>query len=156
LPEAIPVPEEKEAAVQISDTYVVHYLLQGTSRAPQQIIWQEREADEPGYVVHLEDTEIVLHIVPSRSGSYLVLRFRHANDEFSLREPAARGWVNKKYSTPDERDLAESLRALMRAVAAQCSERRMRTMENPDTVRNRVYRHLLFNEAFDKRQEIAS
>jgi len=74
--------------VPISDSYIVQYLVDGTSQVPAGIHWREKDAEQIGYVARLEDVEVVLEPFYSRSGSRLGLRFRHGGDEFSLQEPA--------------------------------------------------------------------
>jgi len=108
------------------------------------MIW--REQDPAGYVTRLGDVQIELQNVWFRSGSLLSLRFCCADDEFDIREPLAQGWFGRKYSTEDQRNLALLMRGLARAAARQCSHRRMRALEHPEQVRERVYRQLLFEQ----------
>ena len=128
----------------ISDTYVVQYLVQGTCRAQPPIVW--REQDHSGYVARVGNVQVELENACSRSGSFLVLRFRYADHELEIREPSAQGWFGRHYATEDQRNLATLLRGLMRAAARQCHHRRMRAIENPEQVREEVYRHLLFEQ----------
>jgi hypothetical protein len=132
----------------ISDSYVVQYLVQGTCRARPPIIW--REQDHSGYVARVGNLEIALENAYVRSGSFLVLRFRYADHEFEIREPAAQGWFGRHYVTEDQRNLATLLRGLMQAAAWQCHHRHMRALENPEQVREEVYRHLLFEQPADE------
>lgn len=130
----------------ISDNYVVQYLLEGTSRAQEAILWQERQADRAAFVTRVGEVQVELENAYSRAGSHLELRFRRGEDEFTIREPAGRGWLGRKYSTEDEGNLAHLLRSLLRAASLQCRHRRLHALQNADQIRERVYHHLLFGE----------
>lgn len=130
----------------ISDAYIVQYLLAGTSEVPAQIYWCEKDADQAGYVAQLEGVGVILEPVYSRTGSRLVLRFRHHGEEFSIREPAGRGWLGRKFSSEDERHLIGLFRGLIQAVASQCTIRRQRAEENQEEIRERISHRLLFGE----------
>jgi hypothetical protein len=133
-------------AVAISDAYIVQYLLDGTSEVPAQIHWYEKDAQQFGYVALVEDVAVTLEPVYSRTGSRLVVRFRHDGEEFRVSEPAAGGWLGRKFSTEDERGLVRLFRALNAAVVSQCAIRRQRSEENQDETRERIGRRLLFGE----------
>ena len=130
----------------ISDTYIVQYLLDGTSEVPTQIHWCEKDADQIGYVALVEDVDVILEPVYSRAGSRLVLRFRHDGEEFSISEPAGGGWLGRKFSTEDEGALVTLFRGLIAAVTSQCSSRRQRAEENQEQIRARISQKLLFGE----------
>lgn len=130
----------------ISDAYIVQYLLDGTSEVPAQIHWCEKDAEQAGYVAQLEGVGVILEPVYSRTGSRLVLRFRHGGEEFSICEPAGRGWLGLKFSTEDERHLIRLFRGLIQAVASQCTIRRQRAEENQEEIRERISHRLLFGE----------
>ncbi len=130
----------------ISDAYIVQYLLDGTSEVPAQIHWCEKDADQAGYVAHLEGVDVILEPVYSRTGSRLVLRFIHDGEDFSISEPAGRGWLGRKFSTEDERHLIRLFRGLIQAVVSQCTIRRQRAEENQEEIRERISHRLLFGE----------
>ncbi|MBZ5633418.1 MAG: hypothetical protein LAO55_09865 [Acidobacteriia bacterium] len=131
----------------ISNSYIIQYLLDGTSEIPAQIHWCEKDADQIGYVALVEDVDVILEPVYSRAGSRMVLRFRHAGEEFSISEPAGGGWLGRKFSTEDERYLVGLFRGLIAAVTSQCAARRQRADENQEEIRVRISRRLLFGEA---------
>ena len=131
----------------ISNSYIVQYLLDGTSEIPAQIHWCEKDADQIGYVALVEDVDVILEPVYSRAGSRMVLRFRHDGEEFSISEPAGGGWLGRKFSTEDERCLVGLFRGLIAAVTSQCAARRQRADENQEETRVRISRRLLFGEA---------
>jgi len=134
-------------AVAISDSYVVQYLLQESSGAHPRVVWREQPSDGAGFVTLSGEVQIDLENTCSRAGSYLLLRFRHADDEFIIREPAGRGWFARKFANEEDRCLASIIRNLMRAAAQQCSRRHLNAIENAEQARNRVYLQLLFGQS---------
>ena len=131
-------------AVPISDTYIVQYLLDGTSEVPAEIHWREKDPEQAGYVAQLEGVDIILEPVYSRSGSRLILRFRQEDEEFTVPEPAGGGWLGRKFSTDDERHLVRLFRGLMTAVASQCAFRHQQAEQNQEEIRERISHRLLF------------
>ena len=131
----------------ISESYVVEYLLQGTASAPPDIVWQEQDNEASGYRAQIGDVKVELSYASFRGGSRLLLRFHHAQDDVDVHEPEGRGWMGKKHSNEEDRSLARKLRSLMQAAALQCQRRRVWAQENATSVRERVFRHLLFNES---------
>jgi hypothetical protein len=132
--------------VPISDAYIVQYLFDGTREVPEMICWREKCAEQMGYRSVVEDVEVILEPVYSRSGSHLILRFRHHDDEFQICEPAAGGWLGRKFASQDERDLVELFRKLAAAVAAQCAERRLYADGHREQIREQISRRLLFGQ----------
>jgi hypothetical protein len=133
-------------AVPISDTYIVQYLLDGTSDVPAQIHWCDTDGEQVGYKALVEDVNVFLEPVYSRAGSRLVLKFRHNGEEFRIIEPAGGGWLGRKFSTDDERELVKLFRELNTAVVSQCAIRRQWSEENQDQIRERIGRRVLFGE----------
>ena len=129
----------------ISDSYIIQYLLDGTSGTPADIHWCE-ETDHAAYAARLADVEVILEPVYSRGGSRLTLRFRHEAEEFSIQEPAGAGWLGRKFSSDDERHLVSLFRSLMQAVVSQCNLRRQRAEQNQEEIRERICHRLLFGE----------
>jgi hypothetical protein len=132
--------------VPISDAYIVQYLLDGTSQVPAGIQWCEKDAEQIGYVALVEGVDVILEPFYSRAGSRLGLRFRQGGDEFSITEPAGGGWLGRKFSTDDEREMSRLFRDLIRAVASQCALRRQRAEQNQEQIRERIGRRLLFGQ----------
>jgi hypothetical protein len=126
----------------VSDNYLVQYLLQETLRPQRAIIWREGTADV-GFCASVGSLEVALGAIPSRGGPRIALYFRGAEDQFRIFEPLSEGWWSRGYATSDEHILADLLRELLRAVEAQCSERRHNFAQNPEEVRVRVFRQLL-------------
>jgi len=133
-------------AVPISDAYIVQYLLNGTSEVPTQIHWCEKDSEHFGYVARVEDVDLILEPLYSRAGSCLILRFRHDDEEFGISEPAGGGWLGRKFSSEDERQLVRLFRGLLKAVASQCNIRRQRAEQNQEQIRERISHRLLFGE----------
>ena len=127
----------------ISDAYIVQYLLDGTSQVPAEIYWREKDA-EPGYVALVEGVDVILEPFYSRAGSRLGLRFRQGTDEFSISEPAGGGWLGRKFSTEDDREMSRLFRGLISAVISQCALRHQRNEQNQEQIRERIGRRLLF------------
>jgi hypothetical protein len=139
--------------VPISDAYIVQYLLDGTSQVPAEIHWCEKDAEQIGYVAQVEGVDVILEPFYSRSGSRMGLRFRQGDEEFSIREPAAGGWLGRKFSTEDDREMSRLFRGLVRAVASQCALRRQCSQQNQEAIRERIGRRLLFGPAGKSRME---
>ena len=133
-------------AVPISDSYIIQYLLDGTAAVPVEIHWREKDAEHFGYVAQLEGVDVILEPIYSRAGSRLVLRFCHDGEEFAISEPAGGGWLGRKFSTEDERDLVRLFRRLMGAVVSQCTKRRQRAEQNQEEIRERISHRVLFGE----------
>ena len=131
----------------ISDSYIIQYLLDGTSEVPAEIHWREKDAEQIGYVAQLEGVDVILEPVYSRAGSRLVLRFRHDGEEFAISEPAGGGWLGRKFSTEDERHLVRLFRGLISSrgfpVRDPASER---AEQNQEEIRERISHRLLFGE----------
>ena len=130
----------------ISDAYIIQYLLDGTSEVPAQIRWREKDREQIGYVTQLEGVDVILEPVYSRAGSRLVLRFRHAGEEFTISEPAGRGWLGRKFSSEDDRHLGRLFRGLVQAVDSQCTIRHQRADQNQEDIRERISHRVLFGE----------
>jgi hypothetical protein len=130
--------------VPISDAYIVQFLVDGTSDVSSEIHWHEKDAEQAGYVTRIGDVDIILEPVYSRAGSQMVLRFRHDGEEFCINAPNFSGWLGRNFSTEDERVLTGLFRELVADVASQCASRRHRAAQNPEEIRERVGRRLLF------------
>ena len=130
----------------ISDTYIVQYLLDGTSEVPAQIHWREKDPEQAGYVAQMEGVDVILEPVYSRTGSHLVLRLCHDGEEFAISEPAGGGWLGRKFSSDDDRHLGRLFRGLIQAVGSQCAIRRQRGDENQEEIRERISHRVLFGE----------
>jgi len=139
--------------VPISDSYIVQYLLDGTSEVPTQIHWCDGDGEQVGYKALVEDVDVFLEPVYSRAGARLVLKFRHNGEEFRIVEPAGGGWLGRKFSTDDQRELVNLFRDLNTAVVSQCTVRRQRAEQNQDEIRERIGRRLLFGQPDDARTE---
>lgn len=131
----------------ISDAYIMQYLLDGTSELPPQIHWREKDEEQIGYVARVEDVDVILEPVYSRAGSRMILRFRHEGEEFRIGEPAGKGWLGRKFSSEDERDLVRLFRGLAKAAASQCAMRRQHAEEDQEAIRARISHRLLFAES---------
>jgi hypothetical protein len=133
-------------AVPISDAYIIQYLVDGTREVPETICWREKSAEQMGYRALVEDVHVILEPVYSRAGSHLVLRFRHGGDEFTIHEPAAVGWLGRKFVTEDEHETARLFSELNTAVATQCATQRLRAERNREQIREQISRRLLFGQ----------
>ena len=137
--------DAESVAVPISDSYIIQYLLDGTEAIPAEIQWREKDS-EHGYVAQLEGVDVFLEPIYSRAGSRLVLRFCHEGEEFTVNEPAGRGWLGRRFSTEDERHMVRLFRRLIDAVVSQCTLRRQRCEQNQEEIRERISHRVLFGE----------
>lgn len=138
----------------ISNSYIVQYLLDGTQQVPETICWREKCAEQMGYTTVVEGVEVILELEYSRAGSHLVLKFRHNDDEFRIGEPTGGGWLGRKFSTEDERQLVALFRELIALVTSQCAARRLRAVRNQERIREQISRRLLFGQP-ETRQELS-
>jgi hypothetical protein len=132
--------------VPISDAYIIQYLVDGTRKVPETICWREKSAEHMRYEALVEGVEVILEPEYSRAGSHLVLKFRHNDDEFRILEPAAGGWLGRKFATDEERHLVKLFRELIAAVTAQCAQRRVRAERNRELIREQISRRMLFGQ----------
>jgi len=132
--------------VPISDDYIIQYLVDGTREARETICWREKSAEQMGYTALVEGVEVILEPEYSRAGSHLVLKFRHNDDEFRICEPAAGGWLGRKFSTEDEQHLVKLFGELIASVTAQCAQRRLRAERHREQIRERISRRMLFGQ----------
>jgi len=133
-------------AVPISDAYIIQYLVDGTREVPETLCWREKSPEQTGYAVLVEGVEVILESEYSRAGAHLTLRFRHNDDEFRICEPAAGGWLGRKFATEDERNLVKLFHELVAAVTAQCAQRRVRAERNLELIREQISRRMLFGQ----------
>jgi hypothetical protein len=95
----------------------------------------------------LEGVDLILEPFYSRAGSRFLLLLRHNGEAFSISEPAGGGWLGRKFSTKDERDLVRLFRGLVQAVVSQCAIRREHAEQNQGEIRARISHRLLFGES---------
>ena len=138
----------------ISNAYIVQYLVDGTRELPETICWREKSSEQMGYAALVEGVDVILEPEYSRAGTRLTLRFRHNEDEFRICEPAAGGWLGRKFSTEDERQVMKLFRELVAAITAQCAQRRVRAERHRDQIREQISRRLLFGQR-ESRQELS-
>lgn len=76
----------------------------------------------------------------------MILKFRQNDDEFHISEPAAAGWLGRKFSSEDERGLVQLFQDLLTAITSQCAERRWQAEQRRDQIREQISRRLLFGQ----------
>ena len=128
----------------ISDTYIVQFLLEGTSKLPRQFAWAERDAG--GYAARVGSVYLEMERVRTTTGERLHLVLRDASDQVVIEEPANCGFFRARYRDDDEERLVALMRNLAAEIVRQVVTRRRRSYEDRELTRERIYRSLLFDE----------
>ena len=128
----------------VSDLYIVQYLLQATLGAADPLIWQMDEAGS--YMALINGVTLALFQSHTMGWSGLCLRFTKGEDVIYVEEPRFSSLFRRVYKDDDEKRLAEAMRTLERAVAKQSHQRKERAWRLKDSVRESLYRLVLFGD----------
>jgi hypothetical protein len=134
-------------ARRISDVYIVESLLQSTEALPEPLRWTEvgpSGGATDAHVCQVGGVRITLNFVPGTAGCRLWLTLSDENDNVHVREPEPVGLFGRKYKNDDERRLAKAVQHLRSAVLRQCRLRKVQAAEQAESVRERIFRQLLF------------
>ncbi len=130
----------------ITDAYTIQFLLEGTLAKPPSIVWRELANEALGFCSQVGAVEITISQIHARTAIQTGLTFRSGVEKFSLYAPVPVGRFGKKFSSPEDADLARRIDTLLSAVARQCSDRQEDAYAYPEKVRERIYRELLFGQ----------
>ena len=74
------------------------------------------------------------------------MSFRSGDDIAYIEEPKQSSFFGRNYRNEEDMRLAEAMQALADAVAAQCGARRVRAWDLRDSIRESLYRQVLFGK----------
>jgi hypothetical protein len=128
----------------VTDLYVAQHLLSATLDRDEPLYWA---ADESG-AYHAEAHGVVLALFHTHTigWSGLCLSFKKGGDLTYIEEPKPTSLFGRHYRHEEDMRLAEALQALADAVAAQCSERRNRAWDLRESIRESLFRQVLFGK----------
>ena len=129
-------------AGQISELYVLEYLLQNTVAAGSPLSWRPREPG--GFVTSHGGVEVRLDRERTVAGSRIVVALWSDGDLFYIAEPWHLAFGSRSRSD-DEGRLGQLIRKLEAAVAGQCA-RHSEPPPEDDSRKLRLFRQLLFGE----------
>ena len=127
----------------ISDTYVVQFLLEGTSKLPARFAWAETGVG--GYAAKVGAVSLEMGKLHTITGERLQLVLCDASDRVSIQEPSSVGILRTRYQDEEDERLVALLRNLAAAIARQVVSRRW-SAEDRARTRERIYRSLLFEQ----------
>jgi hypothetical protein len=126
----------------VSDLYLVQYLIQSSQQRDHSLDWFETEASE--FCAELNGVHLNLFPAHSSDSVRLCLKISSGAHRTFIQEPRNIGYLSVRYQTENDRTLADALHMLARTVAAQCSRRRTEELRLRDSIREELYRRLLF------------
>ncbi|GEM_PF-6046405 len=126
----------------VSEVYLIRFLVQATEDAQDALQWRSGESSE--FRAEVNGVRLGLFHVHSVDGSHLCLRLSNGEDRTFIEEPRSVSIFGGRYRTEEERSLAESMQALAECVARQCAHRNTRAWDLRDSIREGLYRQVLF------------
>lgn len=140
--------ENLKMARRISDVYIVESLVQSTEAHPEPLRWHERGGRgyaTLAYVAQVGPVRIELNDVPETTGSRLCLTLTYEEDKVSVEEPYPVGIFGRNHKSEDDCRLARAIRHLRSSVIQQCRLRAARAASDHESIRERIFRQLLFS-----------
>lgn len=127
----------------VSDLYVVQYLLDATRPGLSPLCWRQDGAG--AWRATLNEVQISLFHTHTMGWSGLCLGLHGAEDAATyIQEPRPVSFFGRQYRCDDDLLLADSLHALSAAVSAQCAERQARALDSRDSIREVLFRRVVF------------
>jgi hypothetical protein len=126
----------------LTNVFVTRYLLQETEAALHPIRWSETESG--GWTTEVNGLRLDLSENQSRAGTLVSIQVRQGPEKIFITEPQSTSVFGRKYRSDDDATLAELLRNLVKAAAAQCAARRQRGALEADVVRQSLLQQLVF------------
>jgi hypothetical protein len=127
----------------VSDLYVVQYLLDSTRPANNPLTWQQD--DSGAWHAEVNGVSLTLFHTHTMGWSGLCLSFKGVEDAVAyIEEPRPSSFFGRHYRHSDDLRLAESIQALADAVSSQCVQRKTRAWDLRDSLREALYRRVLF------------
>ncbi|MBN9662740.1 MAG: hypothetical protein J0H49_31365 [Acidobacteria bacterium] len=129
----------------VSDLYVAQFLLDATQAAQPPLEWQLEDGGV--YSAHLNGVRLSLFHARTMGWSGLCLSFSRGDEVAHIEEPRPVALFGRKFRNEDEERLAGALKELARAISSQCHLRKMRAWDLRDSIRESLYRRILFPDA---------
>lgn len=121
----------------ISDAYVAQYLLQQTCAEQDALLWSER--DSKCFSANLHGVEVELYTLRER----VYLTLLAFPERIDICEPVNHGSFYEKYDSEADATLSRNLRELMAKAERQCAKRLNRSDQEPENIRESIYRRLI-------------
>ncbi|HEY3442037.1 MAG TPA: hypothetical protein VGK29_14860 [Paludibaculum sp.] len=128
----------------VTDLYVAQYLLSATLEKEETLRWISNDSGAYRSTAHGVDLEMFHTHTMGWSG--LCLSFRNGDDMAYIEEPKPSSFFGRNYRNEEDQRLAEAMQALADAVASQCGARRMKAWDLRDSIRESLYRQVLFGK----------
>lgn len=129
----------------LSDLYVAQYLLDATLRAEGPLEWQAEESG--GYRTHVNGVRLSLFHARTVGWTGLCLQFSRGDEVALVEEPRPVALFGRRFRDDDDQRLSEAMQRLARVVAEQCRKRRMRAWDLRESIRENLFRRVLFPDA---------
>ena len=128
----------------LTDIFVTQYLLQGTEAAVDTICWRELESG--GFETGVNGLTVQIDQCHDRAGAYVCLTMVAGPEKVFIAEPRSTAFIGRKYKSEDDRTLAELVRRLYETAEAQCADRRKRSVERAQEIRQELFHQLVFGQ----------
>lgn len=128
----------------VSETYFLQWLLERSTADPAQLSW--KEANATGYCTAVAGVRLWLHVLVDSTGSRLAMDVDDSLYRISIVEPRVHGLLTRRHASESDRRLAELLNQLFAAASRQVARRIITTSEMEATIRERLFRRVLFEE----------
>lgn len=128
----------------VTDLYVAQYLLSATLDKEEPLQWVSNETGTYHAAAH--GVEVELFHTHTMGWSGLCLSFQNGEGAAYIEEPKPSSFFGRNYRHQEDMQLAEAMQALADAVAAQCGARRIQAWDSRDTIRESLYRQVLFGK----------
>lgn len=128
----------------VTELYVAQHLLSATLEKGRPMRWTCNESG--AYRTAANGVDLELFHTHTVGWSGLCLSFQSGDDIAYIEEPKPSSFFGRNYRTEEDMRLAEAMQALADAVAAQCSARRVRAWDLRESIRESLYRRVLFGK----------
>ena len=125
----------------VSDLNLVRHLIRATGDEQERLHW--RRHGPGGFRAQLNGVRLSLFHAQFREGSRLGLALSKGNERACIVEPRNDAPFGSKYSTEEDRLLAESLQLLMECVAVRCIRPEKPSWEPRDSIRDALFNRIL-------------
>lgn len=129
----------------VSDLYVAQFLVEATQAADGALEWQVDDAGS--YYTHLNGVRLSLFHSRTMGWSGLCLSFTRDAEVAYIEEPRPVALFSRKFRSDEDLCLSDALKDLARAVSSQCHARKIRAWNLRDSIRESLYRRILFPDA---------
>ena len=129
------------------DLYIIKWLLQNTDKPNQEIVWQR--AEHGPYFADFNEGQNRVHVeissVQARPYARVVANLSSPGlGEVQVVEPMQKVFtLSRKCDTPEETELAETLKRLLGVIAKQHAGRELRDMETENERKQAIFHRLM-------------